>query len=156
LALAAASPARAGGIAKLDLAFPPMPVDRVGVGLMLAEQEPFQGTLTVADGTVLPVTDGAIPPTYVRGLGLHKTVDQCVGTAAIGTGSVIIDLPPEPVAPRDGVMTALAISATVTVTLPDGTVGTGTVLFPDCPTPMVSPGHYLAAAVEAVGQVEFP
>ncbi len=142
-------------VANLQLHFPPMPVNRVGPGLMQAEREPFEGTLRFDNEMVLHVR-GAIPLTFVRGFLAYYEVDACIGAGEVEGGQIVINLPPEPVRLRNGVMTALGIDASVTLTLEDGQVGTGILHFPDCPTELLSPGHRLAEAVDAHGTVTFP
>lgn len=137
-------------IIKLD--FPAMPVQRIRPGLLLAAEEPFSGTITLDSGTVLTVTHGSIPATYVRGLGLRKTVEKCVATGTIdGGGSIVMQLPAEPVRLRLGSITALAIYADVVIVLANGKTMTGTVLFPDCPVRRVGRGGFVADALVATG-----
>ena len=150
LILAPIAHAQTSAAIKLD--FPAMPVQRVRPGLLLTAKVLCPGTITLDTGTVLTVTQNSIPATYVRGLGLHKTVDACVATGIIdGGGSIVVRLPPEPACLRRGVMTALAIDADVTIVLADGTIMVGIVHFPDCPISRVGRGSFLAAALTATG-----
>lgn len=145
--------------ARVELSYPPMPVNRVGIGLFLASREPYTGTITLNTGEILTIKHAGIPATFVRGPGFRKTVDACVGTGTIeGGGSIVVNLPPEPVRLRGPlfrkVMMALAIDCPTTVTLADGTVLTGSVHFGDCPTRKIGPGRYVADAITAMGFVK--
>lgn len=143
--------------ATIELIFPPMPIDRIGIGLLRAEREPFSGEIKLPDGKTYEVCNGFIPPTYIRGYLLWHEVDACYGHATIGDqGWLSLCLPPEPVRLRGFRMTALAITSEVTVRIPGLQVGIGTVDFPDCPTSWVSPGKLLAAQVKATGVIQFP
>ena len=137
--------AQSSAVIKLD--FPPMAVQRVRLGLLLAEEEPFTGTITLDTGTVLTVTRACIPATYVRGLGLRKMVDRCLATGTIdGGGTIVMRLPPEPVRVGLRATTAVAIDAETVIVLANGISMTGSVLFPDCPVWRVGRGTFVAAA----------
>jgi hypothetical protein len=152
LVLFSATGALAQTSAVIKLEFPPMPVQRVRLGLFLTAKEPCTGTITLDNGSVLSVMHNDIPETFIRGVGLRRTVDACVATGTIeGGGTIIIRLPIEPVRRRRGVMIALAINADIEIVLADGKKMYGTALFPDCPTIRVGFGAYVATAITMTG-----
>jgi hypothetical protein len=152
LAFFLASFAEVQTAATVTLNFPAMPINRVRPGLLLTAKVVASGTVALDDGRTLLVVGDSIPATYVRGLGLRKTVDACVATAVVnGSGSMVISLPPEPVRMRRGVMVALAIDCPIVVVLADGKRFEGTGRFPDCPTSRVGFGSFLAAPVVFAG-----
>ena len=145
------------GIAKLSLFCPPMPVSAVNLKLRRTAAEPMTATIDFADGTVLIIQNVIIPPTDVhRKSILHWQVDACVGEGKDLLGNRIeVHLPIEPVLFDLATfsMIAKAITAPVTLTLANGQVATGSVVFPDCHTNIMTG---VAEAITAVGRVEFP
>ncbi len=139
------------GTAKVSLYCPPMPVNVVNFRLRRTAAEPMTATIDFYGGEGLLIQNVVIPPTDVHRKGLlHWEVDPCVGE---GEG-IKVELPAEPVLfdLHSFSMVAQAITAKVTLTLADGSVGVGTVLFPDCKTDLLTG---IAEAVTAVGSVVF-
>ncbi len=149
------------GTAKVSLYCPPMPVSVVNLRLRRTAAEPMTATIDFEDHTGLLIQNVVIPPTDVHRKGLlHWEVDACVGIGGFVNNGVIgdyitVELPAEPVLfdLHSFSMVAQAITAKVTLTLADGSVGVGTVLFPDCKTDLLTG---IAEAVTAVGNVVFP
>ena len=143
-----------GQSATVAISFPAMPISRVRPGLLMAAREPAPGTLTFPDGKVLQLVNDAIPATSIRGIGLRKTVDTCLCSGTIEDGGTfVMQLPPEAVRLRGFTFWAMPIWCPTTVTLADGTVMTGTVYGPACPTSKIGRGSFLAAPVTYYGSV---
>jgi len=141
---------------KLTLNCPPMAVFPVSRKLRRTAAEPMTANLTWPDFTGIMIYPVLIPATDVHRKGmLHWQVDACIGAGQDASGnSIVVNLPVEPVLFNltHFDMEAQPITAPVTVTLADGRVGTGSVVFPICRTSLITG---IAEAVIAQGSVEF-
>ena len=139
------------GPASLSLQCPAMKLTRIGFGVQRTDAEPMLASFKFADGTTLQIPNVVIPPTNVHRVGLgHWSVDACIGQG----GGMTVNLPKEPVVVDllTLTVTAKAITATVQVALPDGSTGSGSVVFPDCVFDLLSS---TAQSVTAEGTVTF-
>lgn len=131
-----------------------MKVRRVGLGLRRTAVEPMTCDIQFADHTGLLIRNVNIPETDVhRQYLFHWLVDACVGSGQDEGGNrVEVRLPAEPVVLdlTDLCMVAKEITAPVTVTLADGSVGLGSVVFPDCRTDLLTG---IAESVTATGTI---
>jgi hypothetical protein len=136
---------------------PSMPVRKVSSKLWRCDEEVSVATITI-NGKNIVIDQFTIPPTYVRWQGGKIYVDACqaMGTAADGT-KMILNLPKERIFFQSAkIMIAEAITATGTITFPDGKVGNVVVVYPDCVARRQSSVLRIADAVVATGTVTFP
>lgn len=131
---------------------PAMPIVKQRVGLWEAQRTIAVAVVTLP-GETLTFHDFTIEATLVQGI-LHRAVDACESIGKSEDGSVMtLQLPCEPIKLVRGVPTALAMTATGTLTRPDGKIYSVVVVYPDCPTSRLGRGHRLAAAIVATGSV---
>ncbi len=132
---------------------PAMPVNRISIRPDVWECAREVGTATVTlPDRVLTFKEFVIPPTLVRKVGLRRFVDACNQFGhSEQMDQLSIDLPREPVSLL-GV--AQPMKAAVALTLIDGTVYRGFVIYPASKSTRVGFGRRIAAEVTALGTVE--
>ncbi len=135
---------------------PQMPVYRRGIGIFEAQELYASGSIVI-DGksTDFQLT---FPKCNVYRTGFTTfMVDAVTAVGTLSDGSKIsVDLPPEPVVRRGFSRIAVAITATGTITTPDGKVGQIIVVFPDCRVSRTGIGSFMAEPIVAEGTVVFP
>ncbi len=141
--------------AAVSIYAPAMLVRPLNRKLRRTAAEPMVATITFEDGSTLVIDPVTIPETDVHRLGLlHWQVDACSGMGTDDKGnSLVVNLPVEPVlfSLQDFAMVAQAIPATVTLTLDNGDVWSGEVVFPDCASNLITG---VAESVTAEGTIE--
>lgn len=142
-------------VCRITLNCPPMPIYKADRTHKRTGAENMTAELIFDDGSQVIITPVTIPETPVDRLSLlHWQVAACVGSGMQNGNQLIVNLPPEPVVFELEAMTmvALSIECQTTLTLADGSTWQGMVVFPDCPTDIMS-NPMIAASVVALGSL---
>lgn len=135
---------------------PPMEVRKITLTLWQAAREDCQATLVLPNGKVVVVPHNVIEPTYVRAANARVAyVDACYARGWSDGGDYLeLLLPKEKVVWTGlGKRTALAITASGTLTIFDGRVYTVSVVYPNCVATWQRPGLRVAQAVTCSGKL---
>ena len=141
-------------IATIIIDCPAMPVMATGLGKpRLTDELVATGKITYADKTFDNISI-TFPPCYVRRTGLGRfMVDALVASGTIGTtGSILLNLPPEPVSRRGFVLLAHEILSQGNISTDKHGKGPASVIFPDVPSRRIGIGAFLVAPVRAYGK----
>lgn len=145
------------GEVKVEFYCPAMKIFTVGRRLRRTDEEPMRFTAYLPAGNLV-IENVTIPPTDVHPVRwpLHWMVDACQADNGDNVGNYVrCFLPEEPtrVYLLRGYSVAEEMIASVELLLADGSVGKGTVIFPDCKVPFSTS---TAEPVTAHGHVVFP